>query len=245
MDGLSPVLFVVLSLSAFAASFIQRVSGFGFGIFIMTILPYVMPSYGESTSLSGLLALTQSFFVVLQMRKYLDWRKVLPILSAFLVTSYFCIGYVAKFDTVFFMHFLGVVLILLSLYFLFFSDRIHIRQGIPMQLAMGSVSGVMGGFFGMQGPPAVLYFVQSEPDKNHYVAQTQFYFVTGNIFMTLIRFQNGFVTEAVGQAYFVAIGAVALGSYVGTKVFNRISSKRLRKVIYGYMAISGVVAILK
>ena len=45
-------------LLASGASFVQRSTGFGFGIFIMTALPFLMPSYGEATTLSGLLALT-------------------------------------------------------------------------------------------------------------------------------------------------------------------------------------------
>lgn len=236
---------LILFAASVVASFIQRVSGFGFGIFIMTILPYVMPSYGESTTLSGLLALTQSLVVVVQMRHYIVLRRVVPMLLAFLVTSYFAVGYVAKFDTVFFMHVLGGVLILLSVYFLFFSSRIHVSQSVPMQMTMGSVSGVMGGFFGMQGPPAVLYYVQSEPDKQHYAAQTQLYFFAGNVFMTVVRSQNGFLTPAVGQAWVFAILGVVVGTFIGTKVFNRISADVLRKVVYGYMAVSGVVALLK
>lgn len=55
------VKFFLLTLGA---SFVQRATGFGFGIFIMTILPFLMPSYGEATALSGLLAMTQTYFVV-------------------------------------------------------------------------------------------------------------------------------------------------------------------------------------
>lgn len=240
---------LILFFASMAASFIQRVSGFGFGIFIMTILPYIMPSYGESTTLSGLLALTQSAVVAIQMRKYIVWKRVLPILAAFMVTAFIavnCVGYVTKSGgTTIMMHVLGVTLIVLSIYFFFFSSKIHVSQSVPMQVSMGSISGVMGGFFGMQGPPAVLYFVQSEPDKNYYAAQTQLYFVTGNLFMTAVRSQNGFLTPAVGEAYLFAIFAVAIGTYIGTKVFNRIPGAKLRKVIYGYMAISGVIALLK
>lgn len=237
-------LILILFFSGLVASFIQRVSGFGFGIFIMTILPHIMPSYGESTALSGLLALTQSLFIVYQMRAYVVWQRVLPMLAAFFLTSFFAVGYMAKFDTVFFMHILGGALILLSVYFLFFSSKIHIKQSVPMQVGMGGISGVMGGFFGMQGPPAVLYYVQSEPDKNYYVAQTQLYFVTGNIFMSFVRFQNGFVTPAVGYAWIYAIVGVQVGSFIGTKVFNRISADILRKIVYGYMAVSGVIALM-
>ena len=42
-----PVFIMIIFASSFVASFIQRVSGFGFGIFMMTILPLVMPSYGR------------------------------------------------------------------------------------------------------------------------------------------------------------------------------------------------------
>lgn len=55
---------VKIFLLTLGASFVQRATGFGFGIFIMTLLPFLMPSYGEATALSGLLALTQTYFVV-------------------------------------------------------------------------------------------------------------------------------------------------------------------------------------
>ena len=114
-----------------------------------------------------------------------------------------------------------------------------------MQLLMGSISGVMGGFFGMQGPPAVLYYVESEPDKNHYAAQTQVYFVIGNIFMTFFRAQNGFLTQDVAKSWTIAIFGVIVGTYIGSIVFNRISTNILKKIIYGYIAVCGVIFLLK
>lgn len=38
-------------LLAAGASFVQRTVGFGFGIFIMSALPFLMPSYGEAEAL--------------------------------------------------------------------------------------------------------------------------------------------------------------------------------------------------
>ena len=35
-------------LLTIVASFIQRVSGFGFGIFVMMFFPFFLPTYGES-----------------------------------------------------------------------------------------------------------------------------------------------------------------------------------------------------
>lgn len=39
---------VYIFLLSIGASFVQRTVGFGFGIFIMTALPWLMPSYGQS-----------------------------------------------------------------------------------------------------------------------------------------------------------------------------------------------------
>lgn len=43
---------IYITLLAAGASFIQRTIGFGFGIFIMTALPFLMPSYAEAVTLS-------------------------------------------------------------------------------------------------------------------------------------------------------------------------------------------------
>ena len=47
---------IAIFLLSIGASFVQRTTGFGFGIFIMTMLPFFLPTYGEATTLSGLLA---------------------------------------------------------------------------------------------------------------------------------------------------------------------------------------------
>ena len=41
---------IAIFLLSIGASFVQRTTGFGFGIFIMTMLPYFMPTYGEATT---------------------------------------------------------------------------------------------------------------------------------------------------------------------------------------------------
>ena len=74
-------------LLSIGASFIQRTTGFGFGIFIMTMLPFLMPSYGEATTLSGLLAITTSAAIVWRLRSYVTWQRLWPILLTFVVVS--------------------------------------------------------------------------------------------------------------------------------------------------------------
>jgi len=235
---------IILFLFAVGASFVQRVSGFGFGIFIMTVLPYLMPSYGESTTLSGLLASVTSLIIVIRMYKYIHWHKLLPILVTFLIVSYFAVKSIEIVGDGTLKRVLGVVLILVSLYFYFLSNKIEVKPTYPIQISMGTVSGVMGGFFGMQGPPAVLYFLASNNSKEEYVANTQCYFLLGNLAMTLYRAGSGYLTATVGEAWCYGLLGVIIGTTIGTKVFNKLSAKILRKIIYIYIGISGLIALL-
>ena len=232
---------VYIFLFSIGASFIQRTTGFGFGIFIMTMLPFLLPSYGEATTLSGLLALTTSAAISFRLRKSVSWKRLLPILLTFMAVSAIAVSCLRSMDDSLLRRILGVVLVLASLYFIFLSSRIHIRPTLPFQVTAGAISGVLGGFFGMQGPPAVLYFISSEPDNEHYMAIAQTYFFIGNLAMTFFRAGNGFLTPVVGWSYLYGLGGVVIGTVVGSLVYRHIPSNALRYIVYSYIGISGVI----
>jgi uncharacterized membrane protein YfcA len=83
----------LLFLFVTAASFTQRVTGFGFGIIAMTMLPYLLPSYGEATALSGLLAIFTALIPAIRMRGLLHWRKLAVIMPVFLAVSFLRCGW--------------------------------------------------------------------------------------------------------------------------------------------------------
>ena len=231
-------------LLSIGASFVQRTTGFGFGIFIMTMLPFFLPSYGEATALSGLLAMTTSLPIVFRLRRFICWQRLWMILLTFIVVSAVAIFWLTSIEDQLLHIILGCVLVLTSIYFAVFSQRIKLPATKSVQLAAGSMSGLMGGFFGMQGPPAVLYFISSEPSKEHYMAMAQTYFLIGNAMMTLVRLYNGFVTPAVLDGYLYGIGGVVLGTMLGAYVFNRIPARLFRYIVYAYIGISGLIILL-
>ena len=161
--------FIWIFCMAFGAAFVQRVTGFGFGIFIMTVLPYLLPSYGEATTLSGMLSIMTAVPMLGYIWRHVDWRKLLPILITFLIVSWGAVRIVSLAGDGLLKRILGAVLILAAAWFYFFSDKVRLRPTMSVQIGMGSISGMMGGLFGMQGPPAVLYFLATAKDKNEYM----------------------------------------------------------------------------
>ena len=238
------ILYIILL--AAGASFVQRTIGFGFGIFIITALPFLMPSYGEAVTLSGLLSLTSAAVVMFRYLKYVTWKRFLPIVASFVIFSTLAISLLDKIEGQAMRIILGIVLIAISLYFSFFKEKLQkiIRPTSGWQLGAGAASGVMGGLFGMHGPPVVLYLVASEPDKDHYMGMIQTYAFVTNVTMLAVRAWNGYVTHTVGTTYLYGLAGLAIGVLAGNWAYSRIPNRIFTYVVYAYIAFSGLIILL-
>jgi uncharacterized membrane protein YfcA len=234
---------IAIFLLAIGASFVQRTIGFGFGIFIMTALPFLMPSYAEAVTLSGLLSLTSATVVMVKYIKFVSWKRLLPVVAAFFVFSTLAICLLDRIEGPTMRRILGVMLIFLSFYFSFFKEKLqkYIRPTVAWQLGTGSASGIMGGLFGMHGPPVVLYLIVSEPDKDHYMGMIQTYAVLTNVIMLAVRAFNGYVTPAVGITYLYGLGGLVVGVLAGNWAYKRIPNRVFTYLVYAYIGISGAI----
>ena len=241
-----PEQIIYIILLAAGASFIQRTIGFGFGIFIMTALPFLMPSYGEAVTLSGLLSLTSATIVMVKYLKFVTWKRLLPIVASFIIFSTIAICLLDKIEGQAMRRILGITLILISLYFSFFKARLQklIRPTKGWQYGTGAASGIMGGLFAMHGPPVVLYLIVSEPDKDHYMGMIQTYAVVTNITMLAVRAFNGYVTPAVGSSYIYSLIGLAIGVIAGNWAFKHIPNRLFTYIVYGYIGVSGLIILL-
>ena len=102
--------YTLIFLLSIAASFIQRASGFGFGIFVMMFFPFILPSYGESITLSGLLAGSTALFITLRHWKHIRWKSVAIIILFNIVAAFFAIEFMASMGNDTMKRSLGVVL---------------------------------------------------------------------------------------------------------------------------------------
>ena len=242
--GTMTLISLYILLLALVASFIQRVSGFGFGIFVMMFFPFFIPTFGEAITLSGLLAGTTSLMIAVRNWRYIRWRRIGVLLLANVLTAYLAISFMAGLANEVMKKALGVVLIGIALYFLLEQNR----QPLPtkskgIQALMGSISGVTGGMFAMPGPPIVLYCINAFHDKREYIATLQTLFCCSNIFYTLFRARVGFFTEHTLWYAGIGLAGLFIGTWIGARCFEHISAPMLKKIVYLMMMVSGVVAL--
>lgn len=236
---------LIFLLSACAA-FVQRVSGFGFGIFIMMFLPYIMPSYNEAVALSGLLSGSTALFILLRNFKYAKWDRIPVVLLFNASVSVFVVYFMASVSGELLCRCLGAALILLSLYFLIYGGRVRLSFHTWWSKALvGLSSGVMGSMFAMPGPPVVLYGVNAISDKKEYMATMQAFWLLFNLVYLFLRSGGGYYTSDTPLCWVVGLAGVSLGLLAGARCFTMIGAAMFRNVVYALMILSGMVALLK
>ncbi|MBQ6693854.1 MAG: sulfite exporter TauE/SafE family protein [Bacteroidaceae bacterium] len=236
-------LLLILTL-AMCASLIQRVSGFGFGIFVMMFFPYILPSYSVSTTLSGVLAGTTALIIAIQGWRHIQWRLMMPLLAVNIAVSFIAIEYMSSLADGTIKKCFGAMFIAIAIYFLLRGNKAHVPQTWWIKGGLGALSGVMGGMFAMPGPPLVLYCISHINDKKEYIATLQAFSVILNIFYTIFRAKVGFFDDEMPLWWCAGVSGALIGTAIGKRIMERINGEVLKRIIYAMLLISGTAAMV-
>ncbi len=232
---------LICALCCGGATIVQTVSGFGFGIIVMALMPHFISSTTACATLVGIICIVSSILIAWRHRKKLNVKMSLLPLIVYFPVSYLVIHSVGVVQEGTLRKMLGIVLILLSLYFFFFSRHLHIKPAARNGLIAGAVSAVLGGLFSTGGPPMAVYNLAiSEDDKEQYLANMQTFFAATCTYNTAIRAVHGYVTKEVLLMSAVGIIASFGGILIGNRIFDRINAAQQRKMVYVLMLVSGI-----
>ena len=229
-----------LVLIGMGAGFVQRVSGFGLGIFAMLFLPHFMPSH-TAAAIASLFGCVTATYNAVRYRKNIAYKTALPMICAALISIPIAVHFSAIVPENIFQVLLGVVLIILSLYFLFFNKNIRLNPTLLNGILAGTLGGTLGGLFSTGGPPVVLYLNSATHNNITYFATIQFYFCFTNLYATIMRVANGIINFDILVLAAIGIIGCMVGDFIGKKVFDKLDSNRLKHIIYIGMLLSGMV----
>ncbi len=243
-DNLDLTLILIISVIGLCASFVQRVSGFGLGIFVMLFLPYFMPTPVAAATIACLFSCGTSTYNAIKYRKDTPYKTVLPMLIAALVVIPIAVYFASAVPDRIFKIILGAVLIVLSIFFLFFSEKVRIKGNATNGVIFGALGGALNGLFSTGGPPIVIYLTQATENNKKYFAGIQFYFCITNIYATVMRAFNGLLTLDLLIYSFIGMVGCLIGDFIGKLVFDKLDGKKLKTIIYIGMIISGALMII-
>ena len=230
--------------STVMGSIVATVCGFGFGAVAMACWPYFM-AYSQSVAVSALCGFSTAIIIAVTQRKHINVRILLPCALAGLAASAACVVLATRVSDKTMIHALGAMLLAVSVYSIFFGGKIRI-QGTPLNgIIAGLLGGAGAGLFAVGGPPVAIYLLSSTKDNAEYRATLNAHFCFTSGIATVTRFYKGIITVDTLKIWLMVLAALGLGIILGNRIFNRLDAKKLRLVVYGYMAVSAVTMLLK
>lgn len=230
-------LYVWLTVGTIAlAGLVQSVTGFGFGLLSMAVLPLFLDFRDAYFIIvvPNLVVCAANFWAN---RRYYRWRQG----TGLLIGS--CLGIPVGFYTMAYMRAdwlmlgLGMVVCLFSLSELIFRAR-PLKLSSSWAWPMGLLSGYLGGAFNIGGPPAVLYAYSQPWPKEQIVALLQLVFGSGSALRLALG--AGMMSGRAACISLLAILPLLLAVFVGNRALRRIHREHLRLIVVVLLLVIGV-----
>lgn len=227
------------------ATLIRSAFGFGEALIAVPLLAFFLPMR-VAAPLAVLVSITIAAVVVLQ-----DWRHIHLRSAAWLVLStLFGIPLGLLLLTHSPEHLvkagLGGLILLFALFCLFGNMRLQLHQDSrTWLLTCGFFAGVLGGAYGMNGPPLVIYGSLRNWTAQHFRATLQAYFLPASLLGMWGYWGTGLWTSTVTYDYLLSLPVLLPAVFLGRAINHRLSAAAFSRYIYGGLAAIGVALLLQ
>jgi uncharacterized protein len=237
------VLYVLVVVAA--ATLIRSTFGFGEAMFAVPLLALCIP-LKVAAPLAVLLSITIATLVVAQ-----DWRKIHLRSTAWLVLSSVAgipigLSLLASGHQRLAKAGLAFIIMGCSAYFLVGRASFHLqRDSRRWLLACGFCAGVLGGAYGMNGPPLVIYGAIRRWPAQQFRATLQAYFLPASILGMAGYWLAGLWVPAVSHFYLISLPVVIPAVFLGRFIHLRLPAKVFIRYVYAVLAATGAVLLIQ
>ncbi|HEY3835475.1 MAG TPA: sulfite exporter TauE/SafE family protein [Bryobacteraceae bacterium] len=226
----------------FLATIIRSAFGFGEALIAVPLLALVLP-VEVAAPIAVLVSITVAAVVVAQ-----DWREIHIGSAGWLVFSTMFgipVGLLilktipeAIVKTV-----LAVVIVAFSAYSLIRRHRARLHND-RLAWLFGFGAGILGGAYGMNGPPLVVYGAMRGWSPANFRATLQGYFLPASLVGMCGYWIAGLWTPVVTRYYLISLAPALIAIFVGRMINRRLDSRRFLYVIHiGLIAIGALLLI--
>ena len=238
---------IVFAACAIAvAASVQGLSGFGFGMVAMGLLPLILP-VTEAVPIVALLGVCVSSAVLVASRRSIRWRVVLPVGIGSLIGVPLGVWFLVDTDPGVVKAALGAVLVVFALHGLFAREPAFAtataggaerwRDGVGVAAAV--LGGALGGAFNVGGPPLIVYVAWRRLAPDVLKATLQCCFVPASCLQLALFVHHGVVTRETLVTAAAGLPAIGIGLAVGLVAGRRVSPVVFRRIVLSLLLVLG------
>lgn len=241
MDPLTVHVLVVV----FIATLIRSAFGFGEALIAVPLLALRLP-LEIAAPLAVLLSITIAAVVVAQ-----DWRKIHLRCTGWLVAATL-VGTPLGLLLLTGSHQRAVKVSLAILIMAFSAFSLVGRKPPELKadslrwlICCGFVAGILGGAYGMNGPPLVIYGAMRRWTAQHFRATLQGYFLPASLFAMTGYWFKGLWVPAVTHYYLISLPAMLPAIWLGRVVNHSLGGESFLKYVYCGLVALGFVLLIQ
>jgi uncharacterized membrane protein YfcA len=219
-------------LVIFIATIFRSAFGFGESLVAVPLLAWWLP-LNVAVPLSVLVSVTIAGVVVAQ-----DWKKI-HFRSAGGLILYTLIGIplglllLTSVDERVVKIVLGVVIIIFSIYLLVGKQLKELKTDNRAWLfGCGLLAGILGGAYGINGPPLVIYGAKRRWSAQHFRATLQGYFLIASMVGVIGYWLTGLLVAAVIHYYLLSLPVLLPAVFIGRVINHRLHGDSFFKYVY-------------
>ncbi|KJS87632.1 MAG: hypothetical protein JM58_03740 [Peptococcaceae bacterium BICA1-8] len=229
--------FMVLILS----SFLQTATGFGYAIITAPLLALALGPK-ETVMITMLTGLIIRLFMIRATKHDGSFKAIFPLISSSVLGAIPGAYVMTKISNQNLKIFIALVL-LIAATALWKNFQLTIRHHRLTETIVGGLSGFLATTTSINGPPIILYYLNSRAEENKSVFRGNLtrYFLLINIASIVISYIAG--TLKINELWFrtlLSIPALYIGFYLGEKLFHRINPEIFRKASLIMVFISSI-----
>lgn len=219
--------------------FIKGFSGFASSLFAIPLLAifldikFVVPVFLLFDFISGII-------LTIQNRKLIDKKESLLLLVGLIIGTGIGTYFLVSFGNEVLKRIFGVLVLLFAMKVLFEKN-----DGVKRQVnriwapVSGFVGGCVGGMFGLNGPPMVLYLAHQLKDKQVFRATLYGVFFVDACYRMILYSYNKLLTLEVIQFALYLTPFLLFGLLLGSKLHTRINENIFKKIVALILLITG------
>lgn len=238
---MSPLLLYVLAV-VFVATLIRSAFGFGEALLAVPLLALRIP-ITVAAPLAVLVSITVAAVVVAQ-----DWRHIHFRSAGWLVFSTVFgiplgLAILTRADARVVKALLAVIIVAFSIYSLAGRRKLELKTDRrTWLLGCGFCGGILGGAYGMNGPPLVVYGAMRGWSAQHFRATLQAYFLPASLISMGGYWLAGLWVRPVTHYYLFSLPLIVVGILVGRAVNRRLAGDVFLRC--AYIGLVGIGALL-
>lgn len=240
MDSISLYIFLI----SFIATLVRSTFGFGESLVAVPLFILFIP-LSVAVPLSVFISILVALVVVIQDHNQIHFQSAKwLIIYAFLGIP---LGvFILLYGNDFWAKIgLGLLIICYSLYAIFARGKLYVESDSKLWLFIcGFLSGILGGAYGVNGPPLVVYGNMRRWNAKQFRATLQAYFLPASLTGVIIYVFQGIVTLTVIKYFVISLPAVFIAIFLGRYLNHKLKDATFYKFVYWGLLLIGTFLIL-